>query len=45
MDYGATKDIPEDACSLRQLRRFDSIELMYVTKVLKTKNEKASAYF
>ena len=26
--YGATKDIPEDACSLRQYgERFDSIEL------------------
>ena len=28
VDYGATKDIPEDACSLRQHgRRFDSTEL------------------
>ena len=28
VDYGATEDIPEDACSLRQYRwRFDSIEL------------------
>ena len=37
MYYGATKDIPEDACSLRHYgRRFDSIELKWVTKVLKT---------
>ena len=28
VDYGATEDIPEDACSLRQYgRRFDSTEL------------------
>ena len=28
VDHGATEDIPEDACSLRQYgRRFDNIEL------------------
>ena len=25
--YGVTEDIPEDACSLRQLWKFDSIKL------------------
>ena len=38
VDYGASKDIPEDAGSLRQYGlRFDSIELKEVTKVLKIK--------
>ena len=27
VDYGATDDIPEDACSLKAVWRFDSIEL------------------
>ena len=38
VDYGATEDIPEGACSWRQYgRRFGSIEVKKVTKVLKIK--------
>ena len=34
VDYGATEDIPEDACSLTQYSwRFDSIKLKLVTKL------------
>ena len=45
VNYGATEDIPEDACSLRQYgQRFDSNELKQVTKVLKTKYSKVSTF-
>ena len=45
MDYGATEDIPESLCGLRQYGwRFDSIELKYVTKVLKIKYSKVSFF-
>ena len=38
VDYGATEDIPVDTDSLRQYGwGFDSIQLNYVTKVLKIK--------
>ena len=46
MDYGATENITEVAYSSRQyVRRFDSIELKYVTKVLEIKNQKVSSFF
>ena len=44
MDYGATENITEVAYSSRQyVRRFDSIELKYVTQVLKIKNQEGSS--
>ena len=45
--YGATEDIPEYACSLRQYQyrqRFGSIQLKQVTKVLKTKYQNVSTF-